>query len=116
MSGGCYNNTDNTYQRGLFGEATSGINWCEIDYRHTTYFAEFYNTLTNLSFNFAGIICYKKCKQYDLGLMYFFLCFNLHMLGLTSGLFHASLWWSGQKLDEIFMNFPSLISPINLKF
>ena len=103
MSGVWY--PDNLNPRGFFGNATSPINWCEIDYEKSTYFAEYYNTLTNLSFNFIAIICYSKYIKFSMGCMFFLLCIQLHFLGLTSGLFHASLSLSGQKLDEIFMNY-----------
>lgn len=84
-----------------YGNHTSTIDWCELNYTHSPYIAEFYNTLTNLPSILLGIWgCYGTLrggvrKRYALGYL------GLTGIGLGSFGFHASLKWEWQLLDEL---------------
>lgn len=92
----------------LWGPAT-GIDWCEEDYAITPYVAEFWNTVTNIGFIIVGIYCLNLRQRLRLPLRFLAAGVSLIGLGLTSGLFHATLWWTGQKLDEAFENIAMIL-------
>lgn len=84
-----------------WGNHTASIDWCEQNYVHTPYIAEFYNTLTNLPTILLGLWgCYGSFKgglrrRYALGYL------GLTGIGLGSLLFHATLKYEAQLLDEL---------------
>jgi dihydroceramidase len=94
---------------GYWSPITSTVDWCELNYEVTHYVAEFVNTLTNVSFLFLGLIgiysCYKTRAETR-----FYLCLLSYMLvGLGSFLFHGTLYYEMQLLDELPMMFGSSI-------
>jgi hypothetical protein len=93
-----------------WGDHTASIDWCEQNYVHTPYIAEFYNTLTNLPTILLGLWgCYGSFKgglrrRYALGYL------GLTGIGLGSLLFHATLKYEAQLLDEL-----PMVSRISLR-
>uniref|UniRef100_A0A6S8DIS1 Alkaline ceramidase n=1 Tax=Aplanochytrium stocchinoi TaxID=215587 RepID=A0A6S8DIS1_9STRA len=94
---------DRLVEKRYWGKAT-GINWCERDYEHSEYIAEFWNTITNVGFIIVGVYGLFLVNKLKLPRRFTALSYCLIGLGLTSGFFHASLLWTGQKLDESFEN------------
>ncbi|KAI5810114.1 alkaline ceramidase-like protein [Peziza echinospora] len=87
----------------MWGPVTSTLNWCEEDYVITSYCAEFINTFTNLIFLYVSLRgvwnCYKE--QHDKVFLVAWLSFMV--VGVGSFLFHATLWYSMQLVDELSM-------------
>jgi hypothetical protein len=76
----------------------SPIDWCEVNYQHSPYIAEYVNTVSNLIYVVGGAFCYERSSRPLLKVMS--VCMML--TGVASALFHATLLWQTQKLDEAF--------------
>ena len=81
---------------------TSLVEWCEAHtdrYKTTIYISEFMNTLSNLSFIFISTLSYN---QHPL----FLRCnTTLFLVGIGSGIFHATETFWGEIADEMSMSF-----------
>ena len=86
-------------ERGPWGEHTAPIDWCEANYAVHGHVAEFWNVLSCAAYLVAAA---PHARSDESWLRVFAVLVAL--TGLTSALFHATLWWSGQKLDEFFEN------------
>jgi hypothetical protein len=83
---------------------SSHLDWCEENYTHSRYVAEFWNTITGAAMLpvAGGVLVMVTC----LGHLRFraqsvFLVFGLAAIGLGSIYFHAQLSVLGQVLDEV---------------
>ncbi|KAF3904752.1 hypothetical protein ABW20_dc0101963 [Dactylellina cionopaga] len=118
---------------GLWGVATSSVNWCETDYTFSFYIAEFFNTWSSFCMIAFGIFgqwslnylhknlnTKSKSKEniYDpllsqpglLGLdRLWYTWFALQIVGWGSIAFHASLQWWSQAFDEVPMVWTAII-------
>ncbi|CAE6432004.1 unnamed protein product [Rhizoctonia solani] len=100
---------------GAWGLHTATIDWCEDNYTHTHYVAEWYNTISNIPFILLGLFGAYSCLAShlqpnrkplpdrqrhvagNLGIMF---------IGFGSSIFHATLKWHAQVLlDELPMIF-----------
>ncbi|KAK8196484.1 alkaline ceramidase ydc1 [Zalaria obscura] len=90
-------------QDGYWSPVTSTINWCEEDYYATIYSAEIVNTLTNLLFVWLAFRGISNCirNQHDSIFLVTFLGYLL--VGTGSFLFHATLKYPMQLVDELSM-------------
>ncbi|RLN66470.1 hypothetical protein BBP00_00002209 [Phytophthora kernoviae] len=85
---------------GFWGPPTSTIDWCEINYEHSYYIAEFWNTLSNSLFVILGLYgLYRSIK------MGFEPRFHLQFIGVMvtgfgSAMFHGTLQHVYQQCDE----------------
>ena len=71
---------------------TSSIDWCEDNFKHSEYVAEYFNTISSFSMVITGLFIYNKCKVSSILLI---------LVGIGSILFHAILSKSTQLLDEV---------------
>lgn len=78
-----------------FNYLTSEISWCEPNFEHNQYIAEYWNTLSSFVISFIGV--YGLFYRQNLKLLYFLMI----PIGLTSALFHGTLSLYGQLLDEL---------------
>jgi dihydroceramidase len=78
-----------------WGNPDASVSFCENKYKNSEYIAEYYNTLTALSYVMVGFF-YLNTKLKDIGL-------NIIVLGIGTGVLHATLRYYGQMLDEIAM-------------
>jgi dihydroceramidase len=95
----------------FWGEPTATIDWCENNYEVTEYIAEFWNTLSNLVMIVLpvyGIYWSVRQKQNKKNLNNFIIrnstlavYFALMMIGSGSWLFHMTLLYPMQLLDEL---------------
>lgn len=85
-----------------WGEATSLINWCELDYVTENHIAEYWNTISNIFHIWFGINALRLCKKHSLPFSLKLSSYSQILTGIMSGLFHATLKYETQKLDEIF--------------
>jgi len=84
-----------------WGIHTATIDWCETNYTHSIYIAEFVNTLTNIPVVFLGL--YGAIVTVFNGVPFrYALCYlGLSLIGVGSTGFHASLRWEWQLMDEL---------------
>ena len=78
-----------------WGVSDASVSFCEDKYIKSDYIAEYYNTLSALSYIIIGCI-YLNTKLKEIG------CATV-MLGIGTGILHGTLRYYGQWLDEISM-------------
>lgn len=76
----------------FWGNKDTSVTFCEETYKNSKYVAEFYNTLSGISYSLVGLYFYKQ-KMKDIGLI-------LIILGLGTCILHATQRFYGQWLDE----------------
>lgn len=88
--------------QGMWGEHDAEFNWCEKDYDATEYIAEWHNTWTSVLYVVASVVSvllhprlYRDEPQYLLVQL------SVFLTGLGSVLFHATLRYDMQLLDEL---------------
>ncbi|GMI10210.1 hypothetical protein TrVE_jg7108 [Triparma verrucosa] len=90
---------------GYFGKVTSEIDWCENNYVHTRYIAEFANSTTSLIYCLLAVFSYIESMEQlskDPGAIKFqLLLVSLWSVGIGSTLFHGTLLYWAQLLDEL---------------
>ena len=80
---------------GPWGPHSAPIDWCEPNYAVHSHVAEWNNTLSCLAYILVALLHARSSPLF---------AFFVFMTGATSALYHATLWWWGQKLDEGFEN------------
>jgi len=87
-------------QIGFWGPVTSTIDWCETNYTITTYIAEFWNTISNISFILFGIfgVLNAYLQRFELRFAVTFL--GVVAIGVGSAMFHGTLQYHFQQCDE----------------
>lgn len=86
---------------GFWGEPTSNIEWCEEKYHLSNYIAEFWNSISNIPFIFLSILSLYQLRMIKLK-MRFVLCYlMICAVGIGSFLFHATLLYEAQLMDEL---------------
>jgi uncharacterized protein with PQ loop repeat len=97
--------------QGYWGNPTAGIDWCEPNYTHSFYFAEFYNTISNSVYWINAILFYWQLHRFYKNthkskVLYRFYMFPvaLGLVGIGSWLFHMTLLTPFQAMDELAMN------------
>lgn len=85
----------------MFGK--SSIDWCEKNYIYSNYIAEFFNTITGLALCLSSLIFYnfyiKNVRGYN---KYIYNAnFWLFIVGVGTILFHGTLLYIFQLLDEV---------------
>jgi hypothetical protein len=78
----------------------SSINWCEADNIHSEYISEFFNTITGLALCITAIINFYENKKSGHTRLYFSNCV-LFIVGIGTMLFHGTLYYLFQLLDEL---------------
>jgi len=86
-----------------WGKPTATINWCEEDYVVTPYCAEFVNSITNVIFMYLAIRGMRNCLHEGHDKIFFISFLGFFGVGLGSFLFHSTLWYSMQLVDELSM-------------
>ncbi|CAI8058136.1 Alkaline ceramidase 3 [Geodia barretti] len=86
---------------GYWGRPTSTLDWCEENHAWSPYVAEFWNTLSNMAMVLPGLIGMWSCATNGLELRYLLSYFGLFVVGVGSTLFHGTLLYSMQLLDEL---------------
>ncbi|XP_038050570.1 alkaline ceramidase 3-like [Patiria miniata] len=91
---------------GVWGKPTSTLDWCEVNYVVTPYIAEFWNTVSSLVLVFIPVLdlVYTKLtapKWVHMEWRNYMACLAFISVGLGSLLFHMSLLYESQLLDEL---------------
>ena len=92
-----------------WGHHTGTIDWCETNYSHSRYIAEFVNSLTNFPSIFLGLYGLYHTQTQGIPLRYGLCFLGLSLIGVGSFGFHASLRWEWQLMDELPMVCPCLL-------
>ncbi|KAI8629300.1 alkaline dihydroceramidase [Xylariaceae sp. FL1651] len=88
---------------GFWGDKTSTLNFCEEDYVISYYCAEVCNTLTNFLFLWLGVRGIRGCIKYAHPPIFLVTFIGYIIVGCGSTLFHASLKYPMQLIDELAM-------------
>ncbi|KAF1968376.1 alkaline phytoceramidase [Bimuria novae-zelandiae CBS 107.79] len=90
-------------QEGRWSPVTSTLNWCEEDYYATVYAAEIVNTLTNTWFMYLSAKGIRSCLTNGHGTVFLVSYIGYLLVGTGSFLFHATLKYPMQLIDELSM-------------
>jgi len=93
---------------GYWGSRTSAVDWCEPNYIHSYYVAEFFNTITSLPAFFLALHGLYLTYKYGYDKRFYVVNAMVGMVGLGSAAFHGTLLYTGQILDELPMVYASL--------
>ncbi|KAI1350169.1 alkaline dihydroceramidase [Xylaria sp. FL0043] len=88
---------------GFWGEKTVTLNFCEEDYVMSYYCAEVCNTISNALFLWLGVRGIKGCIKYGHSPIFFVTFIGYIIVGCGSTLFHATLKYPMQLVDELAM-------------
>ncbi|GAW18737.1 hypothetical protein ANO14919_082190 [Xylariales sp. No.14919] len=88
---------------GFWGEKTVTLNFCEEDYVMSYYCAEVCNTLTNIMFLWLGVRGIRGCIKYGHPPIFPVTFVGYIIVGCGSTLFHATLKYPMQLVDELAM-------------
>ena len=86
---------------GYWGPPTSTLDWCETNYEVSFYIAEFWNTITNLGMIIPSIYGMLHCRKLRIETRYTCSFFMLLLVGIGSWMFHMTMKFEMQLLDEI---------------
>lgn len=78
----------------------ASISWCENKYIHSEYISEFFNTVTGLALCIISIINFYENKKSGHTRLYFS-NYILFIVGIGTMLFHGTLYYIFQLLDEL---------------
>jgi len=81
-------------------ELPASINWCEVKNTHSIYISEFWNTITGLALCISAIINLYENKKSGHTIL-FFSNYTLFIVGIGTMLFHGTLLYVFQLLDEL---------------
>lgn len=81
----------------MFDYLSSPIRWCEAKFVYSDYIVEFWNSLSSFAFSIAGFYGYYLHKDLNLDNYPWLL---LASIGFTSFIFHSTLSFFGQFIDE----------------
>lgn len=88
---------------GFWGPRTASEDWCEPNYLHTWYIAEFYNFWSSVPIFLLGAFGVKLAMQQRWKQKLLWPLIGLMIVGLGSMGFHGTLLKGGQALDELSM-------------
>ena len=86
---------------GYWGIPTSTIDWCEENYVISTYIAEALNTTTNSVFIALATFAIYHAFHNKLEPRFIFTAFGFLLVGVGSWLFHMTLRYHFQLIDEL---------------
>tara|TARA_B100000424_G_C22938132_1_gene499169 strand:- start:2293 stop:2937 length:645 start_codon:yes stop_codon:yes gene_type:complete len=80
----------------FWGLQDSSISFCEEHYVQSQFIAEYYNTISGLTYSLVGLWFYKTSLSKEI-------VYSLIILGLSTALFHGTMRYYGQIADELSM-------------
>ncbi|KAF1837209.1 alkaline ceramidase-like protein [Decorospora gaudefroyi] len=90
-------------QDGWFSPVTATLDWCEENYVVTQYSAEIINTLTNVLFMYLAVKGIRNCLKNGHDTVFLVAFIGYLLVGTGSFLFHATLKYPMQLVDELSM-------------
>lgn len=95
--------------RGYWGKITSTIDWCEENYVISPYVAEWSNTMTNGLFVIIALYSMYCSLRNGMEFRFHLVSFGFALVGVGSWLFHMTLQYRYQLLDELPMIYATCI-------
>lgn len=96
-------------ENGFWGIPTSTIDWCEENYVVSGYIAEALNTITNSIFILLALFAIYHAYHNHLEPRFIFTALGFLLVGVGSWLFHMTLKYQFQLLDELPMIYATCI-------
>jgi len=96
-------------REGRWSPVTSTINWCEEDYYATIYSAEIVNAMTNIMFVYLSYKGIRNCIRNGHDTVFLVSFLGYLIVGLGSFLFHSTLKYPMQLVDELSMIYTTCI-------
>ncbi|KAL6708444.1 alkaline ceramidase ydc1 [Coniothyrium glycines] len=90
-------------QDGFWSPVTSTLDWCEENYVVTQYSAEIINTITNFLFMYLATKGIRNCLKHGHDTVFLVAFIGYLLTGTGSFLFHATLKYPMQLVDELSM-------------
>ena len=97
---GFWSETEDSIETKKTRPFSSNVNWCEEDYKYTSYIAEWWNSISSLLMIFSGCYGYVRHRS-TAEEKYLWAFFFFGIVGFGSFLFHATLRRSTQLMDEL---------------
>ena len=94
---------------GYWGKVTSTIDWCEENYVTSSYIAEACNTVTNAFSIVIALYAIYNAYTAKLGTRFLLMSLGFLLVGIGSWLFHMTLKYHFQLLDELPMIYATCI-------
>ncbi|CAK9439874.1 uncharacterized protein LODBEIA_P39740 [Lodderomyces beijingensis] len=94
---------------GYWGKPSSTIDWCELNYAVTPYIAEAVNTVTNGAFMSLAVFAIFSAYSNKLELRFIVTAMGFLLVGIGSWLFHMTLRYEYQLLDELPMLYATIV-------
>lgn len=94
---------------GYWGDVTSTIDWCEENYVVSSFVAEFVNTTTNSIFILLASFAIFHAYKHQLEPRFLFTAFGFLLVGCGSWLFHMTLKYHFQLMDELPMIYATCV-------
>ena len=88
-------------ENGYWGAPTSTLDWCETNYEVSYFIAEFWNTVSNISMIILPLYGIMECHRHGLERIFTLNYFLLLFTGIGSWMFHMTLMYEMQLLDEL---------------
>ncbi|KAK0066444.1 alkaline ceramidase 3 [Biomphalaria pfeifferi] len=86
---------------GYWGKQTATVDWCEENYVVSSYIAEFWNTLSNAVIILAPLFMLIVGYQQNIERRFMYSFLAVTVIGTGSWLFHMTLKYSMQLMDEV---------------
>ena len=96
-------------EHGYWGQRTSTIDWCEENYVVSPYVAEAINTTTNAVFMALAVYAMRNVLIHGHEKRFLYTCIGFLTVGIGSWLFHMTLLYEYQLLDELPMIYATCI-------
>ena len=93
--------------RPFWGRPNSAVDWCEENYLHSHHVAEFWNFLSSVPMVVCGLFGLGCSWRFRLEPRFWLCHLGILFVGIGSCLFHGTLTWWGQALDELPMIYAS---------
>eukprot|EP00438_Fugacium_kawagutii_P023919 Skav205634 [mRNA] locus=scaffold2404:54154:57643:+ [translate_table: standard] len=92
----------------FWGQPTADVDWCEANYVHSRYVAEFFNTMSSIPMLLVSLWGLFLCFKYQLEARFYLCWLGIGVVGVGSVSFHGTLHPTGQAIDELGMICASL--------
>jgi dihydroceramidase len=102
--------TTSTGLVGAHGKPNAQFDWCEVNHIHSKYIAEPINTATSLVFCITAVLAWAQHRHFEIENRLIILLHTVNLIGLGSVLFHATLQYKMQLLNELPIYYLTLVS------
>jgi len=97
---------------GFWGPISGSIDWCEANYQYSKYVAEMFNAVSNLTYIWLALFGVTMCQRERLPVKFALCYLGIAIVGVGSIMFHTTLRYDAQLLDEL----PMLYAASTLTF